>query len=112
VLHHTLQQILKLVSFYTATDSETSSSFASRLVNNGLLHAANQDFNQALLQFIHAFTSSGIHAVVYNLKCLSCVCLVYGSSFLAENELLTLQTLAAVRAVLGVPQYRPRLDPS
>jgi len=52
VLHQTLQQILKLVSFYTATDPETSFSFASRLIDNGLLHAASQDLDQALLQFI------------------------------------------------------------
>jgi len=36
-----------------ATDPETSCSFASRLIVNGLLHAASQDFDQALLQFIH-----------------------------------------------------------
>ena len=47
------QQILKMVSFYTATDPETSFSFARRLIDNGLLHAAIQHFDQALLQFIN-----------------------------------------------------------
>jgi len=64
VLHHTLQNILKLVSFYTATDPETSCSFADRLIDNSLLHAASQDLDQALLQFIHI-----VHWLWYTLYC-------------------------------------------
>ena len=65
-LHQTLhvQQFLKLVPFYTATDPETYFSFASRLIDNGLLRAANQDFDQALLQFINI-----IHRLWYTRYC-------------------------------------------
>jgi len=65
VVHQTLQQILELVSLYTARDPETSILFASRLIDNGLLHAGCQDFDQVLLQFIHAFISSGIQPQMF-----------------------------------------------
>jgi len=38
---------------------------ASRLINNGLLHAASQDFGQALLQFIHV-----VHQLWYTRCCI------------------------------------------
>ena len=63
-VHQTLQQILKMVSFYTATDPETSFSIARRLIDNGLLHAAIQHFDQALLQFINI-----IHRLWYTRYC-------------------------------------------
>ena len=75
VLYQTLQNILKLILFYTATDPGSSFSFASRLIDNGLLHAASQDFDQALLQFINI-----IHRRV----------LVYALLYTTPNALLAL----------------------
>jgi len=72
VLHQTLQQILKLISFYTATDPETFFSFASCLIDNNLLQAASQDLTRCF-SLSTSFTGSGIHATVRNLKCFSCV---------------------------------------
>jgi len=42
----------------------SSFSFASRLIDNGLLHAASQDFDHALPQFIHI-----IHRLWYTRYC-------------------------------------------
>jgi len=60
-----LQQILKLISFYTATDPETSVSFASRWSTTVCCIQASPDFYQALLQFIHI-----IHRFPYSLSSL------------------------------------------
>ena len=103
------KQILKLISFCTATDPGSSFSFASLLVDNSLLHAASQDFDQALLQFIHIVhrCCSGIHYTRYctNLKCFSCIVWCTIALFWLKIMSLTLQTFAAVRAFLCVPLY-------
>ena len=59
-----------------------------------------------------SFIVSGIHATAYSTpNALVALFGVYDSSFWLQIRSLTLQIFAAVRAVLGVPLYRSRLDP-
>ena len=102
----------KLVA--TATSSQIRSwRRRSRLIDNGLLRAGSQDFSiRRRFKLSTSFTGSGIHATVHNPKCSSWIvwCMV-ALFFWLKIRSLTLQTFASVRAVLGVPLYRSRLDP-
>jgi len=78
--------------FYTATDPETSFSFARYLIDNdnGLLHAANQTSIRRCFSLSTSFTGSGIHATVHNPKCFSCVVWCTVALFLAENKVVNI----------------------
>ena len=110
MLHQTLQQILKLISFYTATDPGSFFSFASCPIDNGL--QPNKTSIGRCFSLSTSFTGSGIHAAVHSPKCFSCIVWCMIALFWLKIRLLALQTFAAVRAFLCVPLYHSCLDPS
>ena len=112
VLHQTLQQILKLVSFYTATDPETSCLFASRLIATVCCTQPAKTLIRRCFSLSTPFTSYGIHAAVYSLKCFRGVVWCMVALFWPKIRSITLLTFAAKRAVLVVSLYHSRLDPS
>jgi len=89
VLHQTLQQIIKLISIYT----ETSFSFASRLIDNGMQASPHRS---PALVYTLLFTASRFTCSCA-VWCMYCIAV-----FWLKMRSLTLQTFAAVKAVLGL----------
>ena len=91
VLHQTLQQTFKLVSFYTATIPELSfflrhsphrqRSAACRLAQTSIRRC----FRLSTL-----FTGSGLHSVVRSPIFFTCIFWCMSSSFLAENKVINI----------------------